>query len=486
MSTEIPGLPESELNGDDEAVFDDLARRAGEALRRPAPADGVRVIAARRRREQALKTSVLGGVAVATLIGALVIIANRNDADSLPPVDSSPATLPATTIAAPTPTALVPVDSSPATLPPTTSPTPTGTASVPVDSLLVTIPTPPAVVQPLWVELEPGAIAPLPPAPLPPEFMFRDLVWTGTEFIVWGGLADIPGQPPSQALAAAFDPAAGTWRQIAQPPDGVGWTAAVWSGTEMLVWSDGSSDTSSAAYDPASDTWRTIANSPVPGFETLWIGDAAVLLGDPTGGGSGFAYVPATDEWRRLADGSWDPFSAVWTGTTIIVTTDMDSDGNGAGYDPATDTWRVLEGLDEGGKSVVIPGRDGAAATVAFLPDTWSTPVELLDDRGNSIGKLAGRPAELAESAGTCDRFPGDTLCLFAATRRAVSVGGEVLFWVDEDGWAFEPETQTWRSFELDGRQPGLDGTEVVAAGDVLFAWGADGGGLVYRAAAPG
>ena len=57
MSTEIPGLPESELDGDDDAVFDELARRAGAALRRPAPDDGVRAIAARQRRQQALKAS---------------------------------------------------------------------------------------------------------------------------------------------------------------------------------------------------------------------------------------------------------------------------------------------------------------------------------------------------------------------------------------------------------------------------------------------
>ena len=88
----------------------------------------------------------------------------------------------------------------------------------------------------------------------------------------------------------------------------------------------------------------------------------------------------------------------VWTGTTIITLTDTDSD-NGIllnGYDPTTDTWRVLEGLDTGKQPVVIPGRGGAAATVAFLPLRPDTPVELFDDRGNAIGEWAGRPAELA------------------------------------------------------------------------------------------
>ena len=117
---DLPGLPEHELDDASGAAFDELARRAGAALRRPAPEDGVSVIAHRRRRQQALKATVVGGVAVATLIGALVVVSVRDDPDGLRPVDSPPATLPATTNPAPTPTALLPVDPSPATLPATT------------------------------------------------------------------------------------------------------------------------------------------------------------------------------------------------------------------------------------------------------------------------------------------------------------------------------------------------------------------------------
>ena len=151
MSTEIPGRSGNDLDDDDEAAFDELARRAGAALRRPAPADGVRVIAARQRRQQALKASVVGGVAVVTLIGALVVIANRDDPDSFPPVDSSPSTTPATTTPAPTPTALVP---SPATTTPASSSTPTAPPT--------TIPT---VHTQLFTEVEPDTMVTLPLAP---------------------------------------------------------------------------------------------------------------------------------------------------------------------------------------------------------------------------------------------------------------------------------------------------------------------------------
>jgi hypothetical protein len=61
-------------------------------------------------------------------------------------------------------------------------------------------------------------------------------------------------------------------------------------------------------------------------------------------------------------------------------------------------------------------------------------------------------------------------------TQGAVSIGGEVLYSNVGGSWAFDLEAQTWRA------TPGYGG---VAAGDLLFAWGA-GDGLVYRAATPG
>lgn len=387
----------------------------------------------------------------------------------------------------------------PATLPATTNPPPTAIASIPVDSLPVTLAAP-FDIESLWVDLAPGATAPLPPAPIPAHYG-ASLVWTGTELIVWGGLTDEPCCRNSLD-GAAFDPTAGTWRQIAHPPDRVRPGLQLWTGTEVLVFGGGTADTASAAYDPAADTWRLITNPPVPGSVALWIGDEAVLVRDPDADHDGYddsldatsyAYDPATDEWRRLADGPWGrdvPWvsggstSAVWTGTTIITLTDTDPQDATLvnGYNPATDTWRALGQLNTVTKPVVIPGQGGTAGNVAFLPLEPEIPVDLIDDRGNPIGQSAARPADLA---GTCYVSSNNEGCLLTSLR-AMSVGGEVLFWYSDNGWAFDPHTQRWRLLPLDGRQPGWDGTEVVAAGDLLFAWGADRDGLVYRAATPG
>ncbi|MDQ3096254.1 MAG: hypothetical protein M3Q82_09950 [Actinomycetota bacterium] len=115
MSTtgDLPGLPGNEPDGEDDAVFDELARRAGAALRRPAPADGVHVIAARRRRQQAVKATVAGGAVAAVVIGTLMVASRRDDPDGLPVVDSTPATLPATTTPVPATTGLLPATTTP-------------------------------------------------------------------------------------------------------------------------------------------------------------------------------------------------------------------------------------------------------------------------------------------------------------------------------------------------------------------------------------
>ncbi len=192
-------------------------------------------------------------VAAATIaVLGIGLVAAVNDPDSVRndtvPLTPAPATNPATT----SPSA--PVDSSPATLPATTTSASATVSSVPVESSLGSppnsSPAPTIDVLSLWVELEAGATAALPPAPIPALYG-SDLVWTGTELIVWGGVEDDQPCCTESHDGAAFDPAEGTWRQIAPAPDGVGAGVVLWTGSEMIVWNDGAPDTVSATYDPA-------------------------------------------------------------------------------------------------------------------------------------------------------------------------------------------------------------------------------------------
>jgi hypothetical protein len=464
MSTEIPGRPESERNGDDDAVFEELARRAGAALRRPAPVDGVRAIAARRRRQQALKATVVGGAVVASLIGALVVVSRPEDPDRLPPVDSTPATIPVT--ATPAPITTVSVVSSPDTSPRTTTP------AVAIDTTPVTTIDTSRQTQ-LFTEVAPDTMVTLPLAPFEAP-QWATVVWSGSEAIAWG--------VTSTGAGVAFNPATGTWRITAPAPiDGRASPAAVWTGTEMIVWGGnpfGLGYADGAAYNPVTDTWRRLPDAPLgPGSTpaAVWTGDEVVIIGahhigdvptdDGTGDTAAAAYNPATDEWRPLADlpGENAPTHAVWTGTTIL-TGDL-------AYDVSTDTWNITGDDARYIAVVALPGSDGVARTVIALPAENGAPVAVLDSAGNSVGSLPGIPADRGALG---DRLSGI----------GVWAGDEALFWIHNganvfipgdplEGWALNPATKTWRPLPGTDLIPTLlsNAHALVATGDVVLAW---------------
>jgi hypothetical protein len=139
-------------------------------------------------------------------------------------------------------------------------------------------------------------------------------VWTGEEFVVWGG-----GQEHPVAEGVAYRPATNAWRRVSSSPLSARRShTAVWTGKEILYWgglSEGSKALADgAAYDPASDTWRRLPDAPIPGHfghEAVWTGREMVVWGgtdqccpvDSTlHDVEAVAYDPATGRWRRLAD----------------------------------------------------------------------------------------------------------------------------------------------------------------------------------------
>jgi len=218
----------------------------------------------RRRRQLAITTATLATVAAVTVPTALIV--NGGGSRSLP---------------RPTPAA------------PPTYPT-TGPGSIN------------ALRHDAWREL--------PDAPIMPR-SDPATVWTGKEFIVWGG--DTPGRVSRFfGDGAAYDPATNSWRKL--PPSPLtprAFVAAVWTGNELFIY--GGDDTEAglyahrasdgALYDPATRTWRTLPPSPLgalSGATAMWTGHDVVVLG---GQGPRFrmsleavAFNPATDAWRRL------------------------------------------------------------------------------------------------------------------------------------------------------------------------------------------
>lgn len=178
---------------------------------------------------------------------------------------------------------------------------------------------------------------------LAPDKLWSDdaWVWTGAELLVMSGMqeADAP-------RVQAFNPTTNTWRLLASAPIAHRFEAAsVWTGNEWLIWGGGS-DTNNygdgVAYDPVTDTYRPLAESPLSArvVSGVWTGTEMVLLAGTSSGGNaesdGAAYNPVTDTWRTTRPGFGHPgFVPVWTGSLII----QFAKGGAVWYDPATDAW---------------------------------------------------------------------------------------------------------------------------------------------------
>jgi cellulose/xylan binding protein with CBM9 domain/fibronectin type III domain protein/galactose oxidase-like protein len=194
-------------------------------------------------------------------------------------------------------------------------------------------------------------------------------VFTGTEVIIWGG----GRQGVFLNDGARYNLANNTWTPISQTgaPAGRWHHAAVWTGTEMIVWGGRANFfannhfNNGAAYNPANNTWRPITSFGAPvgrshmaavwtGSQMLiWagIGDGDVQLAD------GVRYTVGTDSWGSIGGPSLEARhepSAVWTGTEMIVFGGLKYDptvnnwftfGDGARYNPANNTWTLVNSV---------------------------------------------------------------------------------------------------------------------------------------------
>jgi hypothetical protein len=164
--------------------------------------------------------------------------------------------------------------------------------------------------------------------PAPPFSRFGGAaVWTGTELVLWGGESDYGEEVHGDG--AAFNPATGRWRPLAPGPllarSGA---AAVWTGDEMLIWGGHEATTNDgAAYDPEEDEWRSLPDSPlgarVP-VGAVWTGTEVIVWGSASRAASavdGAAYDPREDRWRELppAPFALNEATLAWTGEEMVV-----------------------------------------------------------------------------------------------------------------------------------------------------------------------
>jgi hypothetical protein len=228
--------------------------------------------------------------------------------------------------------------------------------------------------------------------------------------VVWGGVND---DKTSTNSGGRYNPALDTWTPtslssgVPSPRTNM---PATWTGTEMLVWGGGTSNTdfnNGGRYNPASNTWTATSTGPnVPSarhdHSSVWTGTEMIVWGgqDPLFAtmNDGARYNPGADSWTPTSLGANVPdarssHSAVWSGSEMIVWGGADAGGasvnTGGRYNPTTDSWaptstgsnvpaprRSHTGLWTGAEMIVWGGSDASELDTGgrYNPstDSWS------------------------------------------------------------------------------------------------------------------
>ena len=190
--------------------------------------------------------------------------------------------------------------------------------------------------------------------------------WTGSEMLVWGGFQSNPTNI-FPAAGGRYNPATDTWKtmNITNQPTTVSFSAAVWTGSEMLVWGGvrtfiGSTYYASGGrYNPLTDSWSSIASLNAPSARSrhtaVWTGTEYLMFGGndaTTNLNTGARYNPLTAIWTPLsltnAPAGRSQHAAVWTGNEMIVwggyapASGYNYNARGGIYNPQTDLWRAV------------------------------------------------------------------------------------------------------------------------------------------------
>jgi N-acetylneuraminic acid mutarotase len=184
-------------------------------------------------------------------------------------------------------------------------------------------------------------------------------IWTGTAMIVWGG--DV-GPGVNLNTGARYNPSLDTWTAISTvgAPSPRQTHTAVWTGTEMIVWGGNNTFNSvvfgdGARYNPVSDSWTPVSGTGAPSPRgqgaAVWTGTEMIVWGGldnlNTFLNDGARYNPLTDTWAPVQSSGapsarGDSISAVWTGSEMIISGGQPISASMARYNPTSDTWTTV------------------------------------------------------------------------------------------------------------------------------------------------
>jgi Galactose oxidase, central domain len=357
----------------------------------------------------------------------------------------------------------------------------------------------------------------LPAAPIPIRSGAAG-VWTGKQFIVWGGAAGT-NSDEVRGDGAAYDPGARRWTTLpAAPISARTGMASLWTGSDLFVWggedrvSDpGHTVNDGALYDPATAKWQKLPPSPLSArayATAMWLDGKVIVMGGqpvPTTSTQGqftdlAAYDPATNAWSKLAP---MPLSeahvlglvAVAVGDRVYawqlwqqVVPDPVASGEGSGesissgiyldiFDPARNTWTAdpsaSRPVDDSDRNNAPPGVERAFSTGTDIVVPAAQPF-CGDCKGPWVSGQQGRLLDVAANTWTLlPHGPVDDLepnvLYTGATMLAFDTNASTS---GPDGNHFPGEAAVWDP--MSDRWTPLPAAPLASGGNAVAVWAGD------------
>ena len=329
----------------------------------------------------------------------------------------------------------------------------------------------------------------------PSKRVYHTAVWTGTEMIIWGGLHldTFFFRFAATNTGGRYDPISDSWTATStlNAPRARLFHRAVWTGTEMIVWGGGVIN-DGGRYNPVTDSWRTVSTINAPTFNTapssqdsgeyiaVWTGTEMIIWSwlHQRGG----LYDPKSDSWRAMRIGGPPPkryMRAVWTGTELIVWGGIPSEG--ARYNPQSNTWTALPSINAPRSSLGINLMWTGTEMLAWDGGVRTT----IDSNGFPLRK---EPTLRIYNPATDTWRVTDSKCEpFIRTNNidvihAYWTGNRMMMWSGAIaiGYFYDPAVDDWQSIATTSRPPQRDGGTSIWASDQFIFWGGqtDGTGI--------
>ena len=315
-------------------------------------------------------------------------------------------------------------------------------------------------------------------------------IWTGTDFILWGGLSS--GGTHLDA-GAKYDPVEDAWSAVSpiDVPAARSQHSAIWSGQEMIVWGGLSAVgrlNSGGRFNPTNSVWVPTTTTGAPsarnGHVSIWTGSRMVTWGGINTGGllnDGGNYDPAANTWASVitngAPAARSGTTVVWTGDKMIVW-----GGEGVGGELNTGG-RLVFSNPETPSSWQTIATTGAPSARKGHSAIWTGTRMIIWGGGQGGTVLADGatydPAADAWSAISTNGAPSARSghsALWTGTEMLI-FGGSIASGETATGFAYNPATDQWRALSTAGNPTARTGASSVWTGTELLTFGGTAGG---------